>query len=208
LLIYLFITQVTPIDFNFSGNEKKTSSQVFSPSKMSARGDGLDSDEAPWKKMARAFGNRNAAENAAHLLPCLKHDSKILDVGCGIGSITLDLAALSPQGRVIGIDTNTVTTELAQQMAQDKGVQNVEFRIGNALDLSDYADESFDAVYAHQVMLHLPEPVKALKEMRRVLKTSGVLAIRDNVDLFQFPHDPWIQQNLGELTSLQDPTAH
>ncbi|KAK5162865.1 uncharacterized protein LTR77_011122 [Saxophila tyrrhenica] len=156
---------------------------------------GLESDEAPWQKMVKVFGARTAKNNAAHLLPHLKSNFRILDVGCGIGSITIDLANLVLDGEVVGIDTNESTTPMAQQMAQDKGVSNVKFSFGDAHDLSAFPDESFDVVHAHQVALHLPNPVKALKEMRRVLKTGGVLSLRDNIDLMHYPLDPWIQKN-------------
>ncbi len=131
--------------------------------------------------MVKVFGSRTATEHAAHLLPYLKPHFRILDVGCGVGSITLDLANLVPDGEVLGIDTNQSTTDMAKQMAQDRGVSNVKFSVGDAHDLSAFSDESFDVVHAHQVMLHLPDPVKALTEMRRVLKTGGVLSLRDNV---------------------------
>ncbi|KAK3047606.1 hypothetical protein LTR09_010990 [Extremus antarcticus] len=164
---------------------------------MAAKEPGLDTEEAPWQKMVKVFGSRTATEHAAHLLPYLKPHFRILDVGCGVGSITLDLANLVPDGEVLGIDTNQSTTDMAKQMAQDRGVSNVKFSVGDAHDLSAFSDESFDVVHAHQVMLHLPDPVKALTEMRRVLKTGGVLSLRDNIDLYHYPHDLWIQQNQG-----------
>ena len=64
-------------------------------------------ENTTWSQQAQAaFNQRSAAIYAAHLLPHLKPSFRILDVGCGPGSITLDLARLVPDGHVVGIDIN------------------------------------------------------------------------------------------------------
>ncbi len=150
------------------------------------------SGQAPWQNMTKTFGSRSVKEHAAHLLPHLKPSDRILDVGCGLGSITADLASVVSEGAAIGLDSNPQTTKLARQRS---GVDNLTFVDGDALDLSRFESESFDVVHAHQVILHLAKPGEALSEMRRVLKTGGILTIRDNIDLFHFPHDNMIQKN-------------
>lgn len=57
-----------------------------------------------WDKFKKFFENRNVEKCAAHLIPYIKPNSKIIDVGCGIGTITLDFARRVPQGSVVGID--------------------------------------------------------------------------------------------------------
>lgn len=57
-----------------------------------------------YHKMRGVFERRNAAQCASHLLPYLEPNHNILDIGCGPGSITLDLARQVPQGRVVGVD--------------------------------------------------------------------------------------------------------
>lgn len=159
------------------------------------------SKNSPWQKMTKVFGARTAKEHAAHLLPHLRSDSRILDIGCGLGSITLDFARLTA-GEVVGLDVNPETTDAARETAMMEGIANVSFVDGDAHDLSRFESESFDIVHAHQVVLYLHSPTRALAEMRRVLKTGGVLAIRDNVQFVNFPHNDMIEKNRAWFTEL------
>jgi ubiquinone/menaquinone biosynthesis C-methylase UbiE len=120
---------------------------------------------------------RTADNSAAYLLPRLRPDSKILDVGCGPGTITSGLAARVPLGTVLGIDSSLAIIEEAREQISPE-VANLSFEVGNAYRL-DYPDASFDVVHAHQVMQHLADPVRALAEMRRVCRPGGVVACRD-----------------------------
>lgn len=61
----------------------------------------------PYHKMNVIFATRNVANYATHLIPYLKSGIKILDVGCGIGTITMDFAKRVPDGEVVGIDINS-----------------------------------------------------------------------------------------------------
>ena len=131
---------------------------------------------------------RTAEEAAAFLLPHLEPSMSILDVGCGPGSITIGLARRVPNGRVTGIDVAEDVLEQARDLAADSAVDNVEFEQRDVYAL-DYRDDSFDVVYAHQVLQHLTEPDRALREMRRVLKPGGLLAVRD-VDYGTMVHAP------------------
>jgi SAM-dependent methyltransferase len=96
----------------------------------------------------------------------------VLDVGCGPGTITIDLAQRVAPGHVTGIDPVAVADPGA---APD----NVSFTTGDVYAL-EFADESFDVVHAHQVLQHLTRPVDGLREMGRVLKRGGTLAVRDS----------------------------
>ncbi|MFV0426546.1 MAG: methyltransferase domain-containing protein [Beutenbergiaceae bacterium] len=123
--------------------------------------------------------SRGTAQNsAAYLLPQLRPGMDVLDVGCGPGTITVDLATHVPGGRVLGIDTAPQILERAAELAVAQGVENVEFETADVTALPQ-ADASFDVVHAHQVLQHLSDPVAALVEMRRVLRPGGWLAIRD-----------------------------
>ena len=107
---------------------------------------------------------RTAANSAAYLLPSIKPHMHILDVGCGPGTITLDFAALVPEGRVIGIDQSAGVLEQASEGAKARGLTNVEFTTGDVFALK-YPDATFDIVHCHQVMQHVPDPVAALKDL-------------------------------------------
>lgn len=137
---------------------------------------------------------RNVANSAAYLVPYLKPDMKILDVGCGPGTITIDLARYVPEGYVVGVEYANKPLSAARQLAEQKNVTNVQFAIADALDLDKYADGSFDVVHAHQVLQHVPDPVRALKEMRRVAKPGGIIAARETAGMTWYPKVPEIEQ--------------
>ncbi|PTB43686.1 hypothetical protein M441DRAFT_56670 [Trichoderma asperellum CBS 433.97] len=123
---------------------------------------------------------RTAANSAAYLLPHLKPDMKVLDVGCGPGTITVDLAAkYVPQGHITGLENAAGVLVQARELAKEKGVTNVEFVEGDANALQ-FADETFDVVFCHQVLQHVKDPVNILREMRRVAKTGGIVAARES----------------------------
>ncbi len=119
---------------------------------------------------------RTAENSAAYLLPRLTKEDSLLDVGCGPGTITQDLAALVAPGEVIGLDYAESVVVEAKELGE--GIANLQFRTGNVYAL-DFADDTFDVVHAHQVLQHLTDPVAALREMRRVLRPGGTLAVRD-----------------------------
>jgi ubiquinone/menaquinone biosynthesis C-methylase UbiE len=103
----------------------------------------------------------------------------VLDVGCGPGNITIDLARVVSLGRVTGIDLSPDVIEIARETQLESEVTNVNFDVGDVYGLT-FSDNSFDVVYAHQVLQHLSNPVVALTEMRRVLRDDGLLAVRDS----------------------------
>lgn len=122
---------------------------------------------------------RTAENSAAYLLPHLRAGLDLLDVGCGPGSITVDLAAAVAPGRVVGIDRSTEVVETAKQLAAGRpGGATVEFRVDDLYAL-DEPDDAYDVVHAHQVLQHVSDPVAALGEMRRVCRPGGTIAVRD-----------------------------
>lgn len=125
----------------------------------------------------RSHARRTAASSAAYLLPSLRPGLSVLDVGCGVGSLTVDLAARVAPGRVVGVDVSAEVLAVARAAADQAGV-TVELLPAEAGALP-FADASFDVVHAHQVLQHLPDPVGALREMLRVVRPDGVVAVRD-----------------------------
>jgi len=121
---------------------------------------------------------RTVDNSAAYLAPYLRAGQYVLDVGCGPGTITIDLAQRVAPGSVLGIDNDPAPLVEARDAARRHHTPNVSFVVADVSRL-DFSDGTFDVVHAHQVLQHLVEPVAALREMRRVCKPGGVVAARD-----------------------------
>lgn len=137
-----------------------------------------------------AHSGRSAAKHAAFFIPLIQPGMKILDVGCGPGSITCDLAQLVPEGHVTGVDLSPGVIETARAAAKNRGVENVEFGTGNVLKGLDFADGSYDIVFCHQLLNHLADPVKGIREMKRLCKGTGFVALREGIMQIWYPDDP------------------
>ena len=121
---------------------------------------------------------RSAAVDAAFFLPLLWSGARVLDVGCGPGSITVGLAETVAPGEVIGVDVEALQIERARALPEAHGLANLRFEVANAYDLP-YPDASFDAVFAHFLLGNLHEPLRAAREFRRVLRQGGVAGVLD-----------------------------
>jgi SAM-dependent methyltransferase len=124
-------------------------------------------------------GDRDARTFLPFLLAHLRPGMDVLDAGCGVGSIALDLAPAIAPGRIVGIDRDAGQIEAARTSAIDRAIGNAEFHAGSLYELP-FPDASFDVVYANAVLIYLREPVLALAEMRRVLRPGGLAAVSDD----------------------------
>ena len=144
------------------------------------------------ESVLRSHRWRTAANSAAYLLPHLRPGLDLLDVGCGPGTITVDLARRVAPGRVVGLDSAPGVIDVArgQGTAEEAAVTFVVGDVGHL----DFPDASFDVVHAHQVLQHLADPVGALAEMGRVCRPGGLVAARDGdyAGFAWFPADPWL----------------
>jgi SAM-dependent methyltransferase len=128
---------------------------------------------------------RTAANSAGYLLERLEPGMSLLDVGCGPGSITVDLAQRLAPGGVVGMDRSEAVlaeADEARMQAESAGhlaAGQVTFAVGDVYHL-DFEPESFDVVHAHQVLQHLSDPVAALRSMATVLRPGGTIAARDS----------------------------
>ena len=137
---------------------------------------------------------RTAENSAGYLLGHLEHGRRLLDVGCGPGTITAELAALVAPGEVVGIDASAEVVARAGELGTSRA-PNLRFEVGDVYVLG-WPDASFDVVHAHQVLQHLSDPVAALREMRRVLVTGGLVAVRD---MYLSSGDPYELMDLAGL---------
>lgn len=155
--------------------------------------------------VVNSHADRTAANSAAHLVPLIQEGMSILDVGCGPGTITADLAQLTGSGRVVGVDYSEAVIVQARERAAARGLTNVSFETGDAYALAA-ADDSFDIVTAHQVLHHLQRPVDALREFRRVVRPGGIVALRE-VDygaVFWYPLLPALDDWLRIMLATGD----
>ena len=125
---------------------------------------------------------RNATNSAAFVLPTLERlkasnpNLKILDVGCGSGSITASFARLFPSSHVTGLDVNAHILPRARAVAGS--LTNVTFVEGAAHELP-FPAGSFDVAFCHQVLVWTPNQWEILREMLRVVSPGGVVAARE-----------------------------
>lgn len=135
-----------------------------------------------------AFELRNASNCLGYLLPTLEAlppNFSLLDIGCGPGSITFDLARRFPQARIIGVDLGEEVIERnTANIAALAPDCNIEFRAGDLLHpevfLSPEEIGSFDVVHEHTTLICIPDPVVGLHALKRLAKQdSGIVACRE-----------------------------
>jgi len=124
------------------------------------------------------MSRRTARREWALLVPHLRPGMSVIDCGCGPGSITVGLAEIVAPGQVVGIDLEPRQVETARGVAAERGTSNLRFEQASVYELP-FPDGSFDVAVAHFVIEHVREPVRALREIRRVLKPNGIAAIKD-----------------------------
>jgi len=102
-----------------------------------------------------------------------------LDVGCGGGDVTRELARrVGARGRVVGLDMDAAQLDIVRAEAAAQQISNIDYRVADVVDPP--ADVgSFDLVYTRFLLCHLTRPAKALSWMAKCLKPGGVLAIED-----------------------------
>ena len=125
---------------------------------------------------AEHFAGRTALKDFRFFLPHLTAGMRLLDCGCGPGTITLDLAEFIAPGELVGIDTNDDLLEIARAKARERGLPNARFEHADIHRLP-FDDRSFDAAVVSRVLEHLPDSVAAMREVRRVLKPGGVVGV-------------------------------
>ena len=123
------------------------------------------------------MSRRTADSHASFFLPYLQPNMKLLDCGCGPGTITIGLAQAVNPGETVGVDAGENQVEIAQENAESQKVTNLRFEVGSIYELP-FEDDYFDAVFSHALLEHLNDPTKALDEMVRVLKPDGIMGAR------------------------------
>jgi SAM-dependent methyltransferase len=128
------------------------------------------------ESVLRAYRWRTAANSAGYLLSHLRAGDRLLDVGCGPGTITAGLADAVAPGPVTALDSSDEAIAQARLTLAARG--DIAYVVGDAHRL-DFPDATFDVVHAHQVLQHVADPVAVLAELRRVCRPGGIVAARD-----------------------------
>lgn len=101
----------------------------------------------------------------------LQPDSVVLEVGCGTGSLALDMAPHA--GHIHGLDISAEMLRIAEQKRQAQGVSNVTFRQGTLDAAAPYPRESFDSVWAYSILHLVPDRRRVLETLFDLLKPGG-----------------------------------
>ena len=131
-----------------------------------------------WDVMRLAYYDERVIENMAEVSG-ISEASEVADVGTGTGFVA---AGLAPRvKRVVGIDSAPAMLEVAGKNLRALGVSNVDLVVGDAARLP-LEDGSVDAAFANMVLHHALDPAAMLREMARVVRPGGAVAITDEVE--------------------------
>lgn len=154
------------------------------------------------RAITNAHAVRDAANSIGYLLPRLDALAArtpaftLLDVGCGPGSITLDIARRYPSAQVTGVDgsaTAIAQAVEAQQAAGEHGTR-CKFAVCDALRLQESGHTGFDVVLAHQVLQHVSDPLGALASMKAAARADGGIVTARTMD---WGLTAWYPENEG-----------
>ena len=123
---------------------------------------------------------------------------KVLDLGCGDGTTALPAARLGAD--VLGVDISSPLVEAGNRRAQAEGLKNCRFQEGDASNLSDLADQSFDRVTSIFGAMFAPRPFDVAKEMVRVTRPGGRIVMGNWI-----PNDPTLVAQILKISSAYSP---
>lgn len=123
------------------------------------------------------MASRTVDSHAGFFKSYLRSGMRLLDCGCGPGTITLGFASIVAPGTVTGIDRELSQVSIARENAVRQAISNAQFQLGDVYALP-FVNDSFDAAFCHAVLEHLQQPIATLQELLRVLKPGGVVGVR------------------------------
>ncbi|MDE2718230.1 MAG: class I SAM-dependent methyltransferase [Chloroflexota bacterium] len=139
------------------------------------------------EELLQSLRRQTAEASAAHLLPHLRPGHRVLDFGCGPGTISVGLAKAVAPGELHGIDMEESQIELARSVAEAGGRDNATFHVGDVTDLP-FEDGFFDVAHCRNVLMHVPDTAAVLAEVKRVLKPGGIIGCREMICASSFTH--------------------
>jgi ubiquinone/menaquinone biosynthesis C-methylase UbiE len=160
----------------------------------------MNPNKALWEKgdfTRIASTMRRSGEALVHSLG-IRKGLKVLDLGCGDGTTALPAAALGAD--VLGVDIATNLVEAGNQRAREQGLSNCSFQEGDATDLQDLEDESFDLVLSIFGAMFAPKPFDVAKEMVRVTRHDGRILMGNWI-----PNDPTLVAQILKVCAAYTP---
>lgn len=153
--------------------------------------------------------SRIADGHGAFLLPYLKPGMRLLDCGCGPGTLTIGFARHVAPAEAIGIDRESTQFAVIAAEAQREKVSNLRFEAGDIYALP-FADQSFDVVFGSAVLGSVADADGVVREMTRVLKTGGIIALKEfdhGADII-WPQTPTIARSIELYHRLRAENGH
>ncbi len=172
----------------------------------------------PWytcgfsEAMLRLLKEHTVHSHAAHLLPYLQPGQRLLDFGCGPGTISVGLAEAIEPGEMHGVDLQRSQIDLARSVANAGGHRNATFHVGDVTDLP-FEDDHFDLAHGHSILTYVPDTRAVLAEVKRVLRPGGLVSVREGIigssfvaPDFEILGDAWV--TFAELITADDGHPH
>lgn len=130
--------------------------------------------------------------------------ARVLEAACGVGAQTLILARNSPDTNFVSVDIAEVSLKEAQRRIHAEGISKVAFQQADVYDLP-FEPDSFDHIFVCFLLEHLPDPVLALENLRRVLRPGGTITVieGDHGSALFFPDSSDARKVIGCLVELQ-----
>ncbi|HEX2929524.1 MAG TPA: methyltransferase domain-containing protein, partial [Candidatus Binatia bacterium] len=160
----------------------------------------FESVAGDWERIRKSYFDDRVTSLAIEKL--LPRNLTVADIGCGTGTLTVELARFAR--KVIGVDLSQEMLRRARAVARERGLENIEFRQGDALKLPLKTD-SVDAVFCVMVLHFLADPQRAVAELCRVTRPGGSVIL---VDLVQHNQE-WMREQMAhrwlgiERTSIE-----
>lgn len=152
---------------------------------------------------------RTAKQHAPFFTSRLKPGMKVLDCGCGPGTVSLGLAEIVAPGEVVATDIEESQLAIGRKEAERRALSNIRFERASIYELP-FESNHFDAVFSSAVIGNLQEPVRGFEEIHRVLKDGGLVAIKefDHGGDLLYPMDPVIGEGLALYDRLRRHYGH
>jgi len=126
------------------------------------------------------YQSYRALKSLDFVLPYLRPGMAVLECGSGPGVTTFEVAKELTNGTVVGIDTHKALVDANNKKAELSNIKNLKFQVASILELP-YPENSFDVVYMQAVLVHITNPVNAVREVHRVLKKEGLVLVKEPI---------------------------